>query len=213
MPSPFLEILSTPSVRAARDANGSRAMWEATDPDRAFDRFTADISEFIAARDSFYMATVSESGWPYVQHRGGPPGFIKVLDPTTLAIPDFAGNRQYLSLGHLGADDRAALIMVDYPRRARLKLLVHIAARDLDSDPDLAARLALPGYRGRPERALLMRLESFDWNCPQHITPRFTKAEIDAAVAPLHARIAALEAANRALRTRLDDPTEKESHA
>ena len=135
------------------------------------------------------MASVSESGWPYVQHRGGPPGFIKVLDDKTLAFPDFRGNLQYISLGNVTADDRVALIMVDYPNCARLKILAHMEVRDLAADPELAARLALPGYKAKVERAFVLHLETFDWNCPQHITPRYTESDIAAAVASLTNRI------------------------
>jgi predicted pyridoxine 5'-phosphate oxidase superfamily flavin-nucleotide-binding protein len=198
----FLDIAATPAVQAAQDANGSRAAWADFADDRAFDRFGADERAFIAARDSFYMATVSETGWPYVQHRGGPAGFLKVLDDRTLGFADFRGNRQYISLGNVAGNDRAALILMDYPRRSRMKLYAHIEARDLAADPALAERLITPGYRARPERALLLHLEAFDWNCPQHITPRFTADEIEAAVAPLRDRLAALEAENAALRAR-----------
>ena len=135
-----------------------------------------------------------------MQHRGGPRGFLKVLDETTLAFPDFRGNRQYVSLGNIATDDRVALILMDYPNKARLKILAHMSARDLAGDPDLAARLALPGYRAAPERAFVLRLEAFDWNCAQHITPRFTAEEIEPVVATLQGRIAALEAENAALR-------------
>ncbi|HEU4538282.1 MAG TPA: pyridoxamine 5'-phosphate oxidase family protein [Polyangiaceae bacterium] len=196
----YLDLASTPSVRAAQAANGSRAKWEGIDVDRANDRFTDGEIAFIGARDSFYLATLSETGWPYVQHRGGPPGFVKVLDARTLAFPDFRGNRQYISLGNLAANDRASLIFVDYPRRARLKLFARVAARDLAADPALAARLALPGDKAKPERAFVLTLEAFDWNCPQHITPRYTAAQIEEATAPLRARLAALEAENAALR-------------
>jgi uncharacterized protein len=199
----FLDILSTPSVQLAQGENGSRQMWADLDADRRGDRFSENEKAFIEARDSFYMATVSESGWPYVQHRGGSIGFLKVLDDRTLGFADFRGNRQYISLGNIKADDRVALIMLDYPRRARLKILAHMEAVDLAGAPDLAEQLALPGYRGLPERGFILKLESFDWNCPQHITPRFTAAEIDVAVAPLRDRIAALEAENQALRARV----------
>ncbi len=172
MPYKFLDITATPSVRAAQVANGSRDMWEHFKGHRTFDRFTDNEAAFIAERDSFYMATVSESGWPYVQHRGGPPGFLKVLDEKTLGFADFRGNLQYISLGNIAADDRVALILVDYPNRARLKILAHMEVRDLAAEPDLAARLALPGYKAKLERAFLLHLETFDWNCPQHITPR-----------------------------------------
>jgi uncharacterized protein len=197
----FLEIASTPSVRAAQAANGSREMWEKFKGHRTFDRFTEDEAAFIAERDSFYMATVSESGWPYVQHRGGPAGFVKVLDEKTLGFADFRGNLQYISVGNVAADDRAALIMVDYPNQARLKILAHVEMRKIDADSELAARLSLPGYKAKLERACLLHLETFDWNCPQHITPRYTMDVVQAAVAKLQARITELETENQALRT------------
>ena len=203
MPYKFLDVTATPSVRAAQAANGSRDMWEHFKGHRTFDRFTDNEAAFIAERDSFYMATVSESGWPYVQHRGGPPGFLKVLDEKTLGFADFRGNLQYISLGNIAADDRVALILVDYPNRARLKILAHMEVRDLAAEPDLAARLALPGYKAKLERAFLLHLETFDWNCPQHITPRFTIAEIEPAVSSLRTRIAELEAENQALRAKI----------
>jgi uncharacterized protein len=203
MPYKFLDITATPSVRAAQVANGSRDMWEHFKGHRTFDRFTDNEAAFIAERDSFYMATVSESGWPYVQHRGGPPGFLKVLDEKTLGFADFRGNLQYISLGNIAADDRVALILVDYPNRARLKILAHMEVRDLAAEPDLAARLALPSYKAKLERAFLLHLETFDWNCPQHITPRFTIAEIEPAVSSLRTRIAELEAENQALRAKI----------
>ena len=197
----FLETISTPSVKAAQAANGSSEMWDRFEGDRAFDRFTENEAAFIAARDSFYMATVSEAGWPYVQHRGGPVGFLKVLDENTLGFADFRGNRQYVSLGNLAANNRVALILMDYPLRARLKILAHMEPHNLEAGSDLASRLMLPGYRGKPERAFLLHLETFDWNCQQHITPRFTVAEIESTISPLRSRIAALEAENAALRS------------
>lgn len=204
----FLDIAATPSVKAAQAANGSAGLWADFTGERAFDRFSENEIAFIAARDSFYMATVSETGWPYVQHRGGPAGFLRVLDDRTLGMADFRGNRQYISVGNLAADDRVALIMVDYPRRARLKILAHAETCDLADDPELAARLAVPGYRAKVERGLILRLEAFDWNCPQHITPRFTEAEIAEAVQPLRERLQDLEAENAALRARLSAPPE-----
>ena len=122
-----------PSVRAARAANGSATLWDELDTDRTFDRFTPLEAEFIAARDSFYMATVAENGWPYVQHRGGPAGFLKVIDDTTLGFADFRGNRQYISLGNVAANDRVALLLMDYPNRRRLKILAHAEIREVSS--------------------------------------------------------------------------------
>ena len=196
----YLNIATTPSVHAAQVTHGSARVYERVGADRAFNRFGPDEQAFIASRDSFYIASVSETGWPYVQHRGGPPGFVRVLDDRTLAFPDFRGNRQYISLGNIAANDRVALIMMDYPGRNRLKLYARIEARDLSIDSTLAETLALPGYRGVAERALLLHLEAFDWNCPQHITRRFTESEIAAAVAPLRARIEELETENQILR-------------
>ena len=203
MPYDFLDIASTSGVRAAQKANGSGEFWAHFEGDRPSDRFTPAEAAFIAERDSFYMATVSENGWPYVQHRGGSPGFIRVLDDRTLAIPDFRGNRQYISTGNLATNDRAALILMDYPHRRRLKLYAHVEARDLAADPELAAELALPGYRAKVERGLIIHLVAFDWNCPQHITPRFSEAELEPALAPFRARLEALETENQALRAEL----------
>lgn len=208
----FLDIMTTQGVKAAQVANGSRDMWERHSADRTFDRFTENEVAFIGTRDSFYMASVSESGWPYIQHRGGPAGFLKVLDAKTLGFADFRGNRQYVSLGNIAADDRVALILVDYPHRARLKILSHMTAHDLKAEPTLAERLALPGYKGRPERAFTLRLEAFDWNCPQHITPRFTQTEVEAAVSPLQQRLAALEAENDELRRQVAGASNQEHH-
>ena len=199
----FLDIAATPAVRAAQQANGVGALWDNPGIDRPNDRFTAAEAGFIAERDSFYLASVSETGWPYVQHRGGPAGFLKVLDDRTLALADFRGNRQYISLGNLSANDRVALILMDYPNRARLKIYGRASYVDLAADADLAERVATPGYRGRPERTLQVRLEAFDWNCAQHITLRFTAGEIAGAFAPERARLAQLEAENNALRARL----------
>jgi predicted pyridoxine 5'-phosphate oxidase superfamily flavin-nucleotide-binding protein len=199
----FADIAGTQSVKAAQAANGSKAYSREFKGDRRFDRFTKAEAQFIAERDSFYMATASETGWPYVQHRGGPPGFLHLIDDRTLAFADYRGNRQYISVGNLTVDDRAALILMDYPGRRRLKIYAHVETKGLDDDPALAGRLAIPGYRAKPERILLLHLEAFDWNCPQHITPRFTEAEIAVAIQPLHLRIRELEAENAALRGQL----------
>ena len=203
MPYKFLDIVATPSVQAAQAANGSRPMWEHFKGHRTFDRFTDNEVAFIAERDSFYMATVSETGWPYVQHRGGPAGFIHVLDDKTFAVADFRGNRQYISVGNLGAGNRAALILMDYANRRRLKILAHVEIKALGDDPELAAAVATPGYKARPERVLQFHLDAFDWNCSQHITRRFTEAEVMQALSLVRARMAQLEAENAALRDKL----------
>lgn len=189
----FAELAFTPAVQAVQAREGSRGAYarqEAGPPHH--DRLGPDEAAFIAARDSFYMATVTETGWPYVQHRGGPSGFLRVLDERTIGFADFRGNRQYVSVGSLGQDDRVALILVDYPHQRRLKLLGR--ARLVEGAETLQA-LTVEGYRARVERGIVITVEAFDWNCPQHLTPRFTTEEIKAAVAPLHARIAELETA------------------
>lgn len=203
MPHGFLDLATTPSVRAVQTAMGSDRIWRDFKGDRSFDQFTPDETAFIAARDSFYMATVSETGWPYIQHRGGPHGFLKVLDEKTLAFADYRGNRQYISVGNLAADDRVALILMDYAGRARLKIYAHVEAKSLDADPALTQRVVEPGYKAKPERILVLHLVAFDWNCPQHITPQFTEAEIGEAVRPLRDRLTTLEAENTELRARL----------
>lgn len=202
----FLDIAMTPSVRAAQAEMGVDGHWAAFKGKREFDRFTANEVAFLAARDSFYMASVSEDGWPYVQHRGGPAGFLKMIDDRTLAFADYRGNRQYISTGNLAANDRACLILMDYPRRARLKLYVHVEKLALNADPALTALVIDTDYKARAERIFRLRLEAFDWNCPQHITPRFTERDIEEAVRPLHDRLAQLNAENAALKDRLGRP-------
>jgi predicted pyridoxine 5'-phosphate oxidase superfamily flavin-nucleotide-binding protein len=136
-------------------------------------------AEFLAQADTFYLATVSETGWPYVQHRGGPKGFLRVLSPTRLAYADFRGNLQYVSAGNAARNDRASILVMDYAQRQRLKLLGHLRFIDIaEADPALARQVELPGYRARVERVALFELAAFDWNCPQHITQRFTLDEI-----------------------------------
>lgn len=196
----FAEVAFTESVKAAQERNRARAQNERLENmGSPNDEFGPAEAAFIAARDSFYMATVSETGWPYVQHRGGPPGFLQVLDARTVAFADFRGNRQYVSVGNLARNDRVSLILVDYPNRQRLKILGHIRVVDADEDPELVKRVEMPTYRARVERLMLISLEAFDWNCPQHITPRFSAAEVERATEPLRARIARLEARLREL--------------
>lgn len=150
-------------------------------------------AEFIAARNSLYVATVSETGWPYIQHRGGPTGFVRMLDDTTIGFADFRGNRQYIGLGNLITDDRVSFFFMDYPNKTRLKLFERATIVGLD-DQSTLSRLEMPDYRARVERSFLIRVEAFDWNCPQHIIERFTLDEIRAMTAPLTSRIAELEA-------------------
>lgn len=199
----FLDIARTESVKAAQAANGVAAHWDNFKGHREFDGFTAAEVAFIAVRDSFYVASVSETGWPYVQHRGGPTGFLRVIDDKTLAFADFRGNRQYISLGNINANDRVALFLMDYPNRRRLKIYARAEVRDLAANPALAEQLTTPGYGAKPERAFILHLQAFDWNCSQHIAPRFTEADIDEALMPVRERIVQLEAENKMLREKL----------
>lgn len=198
----FMDIASTPGVRAAQAAMGADHLWQDFPGHREFDRFTENEAAFIAERDSFYMATVSETGWPYVQHRGGPIGFLKLIDDRTMAFADYRGNRQYISTGNLTANGRASLFLMDYARRARLKIYAHIEAVALDADPELTALVTVPGYKAKLERIFRIRLEAFDWNCPQHITPRFTQDQVTEALRPLRDKLEALQAEVEALRAR-----------
>jgi len=203
MTQAFLNISVTPSVRAVQESMGTDGMWGKRDAAHAPDHFGEREAAFIAARDSFFMATVSETGWPYLQHRGGPQGFLKILDDRTLAFADFRGNRQYVSVGNLSVDDRACLFMVDYARRARLKIFARVELVPLDEEPALAELVVDPAYRAKVERIMKLKLEGFDWNCPQHIRPRFTEDEITEAIRPQHRRLAELEAENAELRAQL----------
>jgi predicted pyridoxine 5'-phosphate oxidase superfamily flavin-nucleotide-binding protein len=192
MADKFMQLVLTPAVQRAQDQYFGRHQVVRDAPET--NPLTPDEAEFIASRDSFYMATVSETGWPYIQHRGGPPGFVKVLGPNLLGFADFRGNRQLISTGNLAATDRVALFMMDYPGRTRLKLLGHARVLDAREHADLVDQLAPGPLRATIERLFLIQIVSFDWNCSQHITPRFTSTEVEAQIAPLKARIAELEA-------------------
>lgn len=199
---PFAEIMFTPAVVRLQAANGSRAARARMQADDALG--PGEIA-LVANADSFYMATVSESGWPYVQHRGGPRGFLKVISPATIAFADFGGNRQYVSAGNASHDDRVSMILMDYPNRRRLKLLGRLRFQDIAAaDPRLVSAVDLPDYRARIERVAVIDVEAFDWNCPQHITRRFTLEEIESASKPLHLRIGQLEAELAEARSQLN---------
>ena len=204
------EIAFTDAVRDVQDRYGSGAFYKSkTMRARAAespDALTEDPREFLGQRDGFYLATVSETGWPYVQFRGGPVGFLRVIDEHTLGWADFQGNLQYISTGNLGADDRVALFAMDYAHRRRLKIYGHAKIVTVEDDPNLAAALADPSYDAKVERAVIVHVEAFDWNCPQHITPRFTAAEIEPAVAALRSEVAALKAENAARRQARQSP-------
>lgn len=206
MPRAFAEIGFTPNVKTMQEQYGSAdayAGFLADDVERR-DRLGPDETAFIAGIDGFFQATVSETGWPYVQFRGGPTGFVKVLDGCTIAYADFRGNRQYLSVGNLTGNDRVALILVDYPNRRRLKIWGRATVVRAEDDPGLIEQLHDFSYRAKPERAVIVNIAAFDWNCPQHIPQRFTVEETERQFAPLREKIAALSAENKKLKTALD---------
>ena len=180
MASAFARIAFTPNVRAAQTRMGSRDGYRQleTGEDEIAALGPMEV-EFIAERDSLYQGTVGESGWPYVQHRGGPPGFLKVLDERTIGYADFSGNRQYLSVGNLAGDNRVSLFLMDYAQQRRLKIWGRVRFVDESLEPDLIARLESPDYRARVERGVIIHIEAYDWNCPKYITPRYTKAQVD----------------------------------
>lgn len=175
----FAERAFTPRVQALQTSAGSRASYaRMAQFGDAGAELGEDEADFIEARDGFYQATIGETGWPYVQFRGGPAGFVKVLNSRTIAYADFRGNMQYISMGNLQGDDRMSLLLMDYAQQSRLKILGRAKVVEAAEDPELLAHLMPPGYRAKPERAVMIGVEAFDWNCPQHITPRFTREEI-----------------------------------
>jgi uncharacterized protein len=190
----FADIAFTPTVKKVQEAYGSRSAYGRAEqvPEPLNHLLTAAEAGFIAARDSVYLATVGETGWPYIQHRGGPKGFVRVLDERTLGFADFRGNRQYISVGNLLTDNRVSMFFMDYPNKTRLKLLGRARGISPD-DTETLGKLLVPGYRATVERGFLITVEGFDWNCPQHIMERFTLDEVRAVSAPLLTRIAALE--------------------
>ena len=188
------DVAFTPAVKAVQSRRGSRANYARAAETRPWpDRITPELAAFVAERDSVYLATVSEEGQPYIQHRGGPKGFIHVLDDKTLAFADYRGNRQYITTGNLAGNDRAFLFLMDYDGRQRIKIWGR--ARVVEDDPALLARLMPPGYRARGEQVLLFTVEAWDANCPQHIPRKLDEADVVAVVERLQARIAELEAA------------------
>lgn len=175
----FAEIAFTAGVQGVQERMGSRRGYARLLSGAAHhDRLGPSEAAFIGARDSFYIASVGETGWPYVQHRGGPKGFLRVLDEKTIGFADFSGNRQYVTIGNIAGDDRVSLFLMDYPNRTRLKILGH--AREVGHDDKVLERLSVSGNRARVERGLLVTIAAFDWNCPQHITPRYSIQEIEA---------------------------------
>jgi len=207
----FAEIAFTPAVQDIQKTQGSAAAYAkfltpeaetGARGDRADrgDRLSERETGFIAVRDGFYQASVSETGWPYVQFRGGPAGFLQVLDDKTIGYADYRGNRQYVSVGNLSTDNRVSLILMDYPNQRRLKIWGHAVLTDVADDAALVDRLHVDGYKARSERAVIITVDAYDWNCPQHIPQRLTLDELEPHITPLKAELARLQAENQALR-------------
>ena len=195
------DVAFTPAVKAAQQRHSSRAQYARMEETRGWQsKVTDDLAAFIAERDSFYLATANAEGQPYIQHRGGPKGFLRVLDDKTLAFADFKGNRQYITTGNLADNDRAFIFLMDYASRRRIKIWGR--ARVVEGDDALINRLFVPGYKARPEQAILFTIEASDVNCPQHIPQKFAAEEVADAVGRLQARIAELEADVARLRDR-----------
>jgi uncharacterized protein len=192
MAQTYLHTMFGPGARAMQQADGSRASYARMEAQAGpADILTEREAEFIAARDSFYMASVTEGGWPYVQHRGGPTGFLRRMEGNRIGFADYRGNRQFLSTANVATDDRVALFLMDYPNQRRLKLIGHASVSD---DLQAVNALMLPDYTAQPERAFVIDVVGFDWNCPQHITPRFTEAQISRSTQPLLDELARLRA-------------------
>jgi predicted pyridoxine 5'-phosphate oxidase superfamily flavin-nucleotide-binding protein len=201
----FGSLVFTPVVKELQERYGSRRQYERITAKRAANEgLGPDERGFIGERDSFYMASTGSTGWPYIQHRGGPKGFLKVLDSNTIAFADYRGNKQYISTGNLLTNDRVSLILVDYPRQARLKILGHAKITErAEAREELLVLVRNQDEPGAVERVYTIKVEAFDWNCPQHITPRFTVAEIREVLSPFEQRLEKLEAENARLRAEL----------
>jgi predicted pyridoxine 5'-phosphate oxidase superfamily flavin-nucleotide-binding protein len=197
----FGSLAFTPLVKKLQERYGSRRQYERMEKfGEPQDSLTGFEEEFLAEGDTFYMATTGANGWPYVQHRGGPKGFLKVIDNRTLAFADFRGNKQYISTGNLLSDDRVALIFIDYPRQARLKILGRAKIFEGPEADSWLTRVRVPGYKAVTERVYVIHIEAYDWNCQQHIIPRYTAEEIREGMQAVEKRMQTLNEENEALR-------------
>jgi uncharacterized protein len=201
----FHELAFTPLVKEHQQEHGSRAQYERlAERSPLGNALGPDEQTFISLRDSFYMASVSETGWPYIQHRGGPTGFVHTLEPSLLGFADLRGNKQYISLGNFDHDPRVALFFMDYPSQTRLKVLGRVEIHEHDSQtPALIASFQTPDKTTVIERVILIHVEAFDWNCPQHITPRYTVEELQPTLIAFQQQLAELKAENATLRNKL----------
>ena len=199
----FAALAFTDAVKALQEKLGSRSSYARMERDTYVDGLTESEIYFISQRDSFYMASIGENGFPYIQHRGGPKGFVKVLDDKRIGFIDFRGNMQYISVGNIVTNNNVALIMVDYSSRTRLKILAKAEIVELKDDPLLYDLLDLNEYKFKPERMMVFHVEAYDWNCPQHITPRYTVQDIEEVFADHRERIAKLQAEITELKQKL----------
>ena len=201
----FAALAFTREVKEMQEKMGSRSAYARMERDTYVDGLTENEIEFIAERDSFYMASIGKNDFPYIQHRGGPKGFLKVLDSKRLGFIDFKGNMQYITVGNIATNNNVALIMVDYPSRSRLKILAKAEIIELKNDPALYNLLDLADYKFKPERMVVLNIEAYDWNCPQHITPRYTVADIEEAFSAHRNQISQLEAEVKVLKQKLKE--------
>ena len=206
----FGSLVFTPAVKALQERYGSRRQYARLEGSgSALARLGPEESEFIGERDTSYMATLGSTGWPYVQHRGGPKGFLKVIDERALAFADFRGNKQYISTGNLMTDNRVAIMLVDYPRQLRLKILGRVEIFEGEQAREWIEKVHDPEYKAFTERVYVIHIEAFDWNCQQHIIPRYPEEEIREAVAPAENRMRELEQENEKLRKELSREAKK----
>ncbi|MFT4849095.1 MAG: putative pyridoxine 5'-phosphate oxidase superfamily flavin-nucleotide-binding protein [Sediminicola sp.] len=189
----FAEIAFTPAVKKLQEKHGSRGSYDRMEKFKVVDGLTINEVTFIQNRDSFYLASIGANKFPYIQHRGGPKGFLKVLDVNRLGFIDFVGNKQYVSLGNMATNNNVSLIMIDYPSKTRLKIFAKSEVVELKDNPELYELLDLDAYKFRPEHMIIFNIEAYDWNCPQHITPRYTIEEIENIFLPQKEYIAELE--------------------
>lgn len=199
----YQKLAFTDAIKKLQEENGSRSAYENMEKRSIVDGLTENEIGFISERDSFYMASYGENEYPYIQHRGGPTGFIKVIDDKTIGIVDFSGNRQYISLGNISNNNKVALFLMSYPQRARLKIYAHAKVVELKDNEELYNQLKPSDYKFRPERMIVFEIQAYDWNCPQHITPRFTKEDVEMAFQPQKEYIAKLENTIRELEEKL----------
>ena len=199
----FGSLVFTPAIKALQERYGSRRQYARLGAGSSRDRLGPQEKDFLAERDSFYIASIGSTGWPYVQHRGGPAGFLHVVDDQTLAFADLRGNKQFISAGNLTTDNRVALILVDYPAQARLKILGRAEIVEGEQATEWLKRIPLRHDATPVERVFVIHMEAFDWNCPQHIVPRYTTKQIRDAISPMEKRMSELETENAGLREEL----------